>query len=123
MSDPTNDIWPQWDSGDRVQAGTRVYDSKGVPGFIAEVVPGRLRPIPGPYGGAYPPRVTMQFDGGDTAAVSFDVFDKLDSGWRRQKNAGASRAAAAKPGRSGALGWAGLALGVVAAGILLSRRK
>lgn len=119
MTDSTNDIWPQWDSGDRVQAGTRVYNSKGFPGLITEVVPGRLRPVPGPYGGAYPPRVAMQFDGDPTeAGVSFEVPDKLDSRWRVKR--GGTGASGGPPERSrNLLGWAGLAVGIAAIGLLL----
>lgn len=84
MSDSSNEIWPQWDTGERVESGTRVYSAEGFPGVITEVLPGRLKPVPGPYGGSHPPRITMSFEGGTEVGTSFDLVNnsKLQSTWR-----------------------------------------
>lgn len=91
MADATNAILPKWDTGEPIKLGTTVYNANGSSGTITEITPGRLKPIPGPYGGSYPPRVSMKFEGGYPAGVSMDLFDNtLESGWRVNKKGSAT---------------------------------
>lgn len=129
----TNDIWPQWDDGTPVKSGTVVYDGEGHPGTITEVKPGRLKPIAGPYGGAYPPEVRWEYPS-QTAGGGTQVFSPMKSSWRIQKqptepSKDKPKAVTSSPSflmrKVGPLplaGWIGLG-GVAAVVLLIFKRK